>query len=153
MDKIKDWAKKNKGLATIVGLAIILFIILLIITLELLFCGSSNKYGDRLDGIDKVRIEDKTYNEVKEEVKNTDLVTDVSIRLQGKIVYTTIVLKDDTSVDKAKEIASNTLDNYRKEELSFYDFSFFLEWKGEEKDTVITVNKHHNLEAITWVKS
>ena len=92
-------------------------------------------------------------NEVKEEVKNTDLVTDVSIRLQGKIVYTTIVLKDDTSVDKAKEIASNTLDNYSKEELSFYDFSFFLEWKGEEKDTVITGNKHHNLEAITWVKS
>ena len=115
--------------------------------------GSSNKYGDRLDGIDKVKIEDKTYNEVKEEVKNTDLVTDVSIRLQGKIVYTTIVLKDDTSVDKAKEIASNTLDNYSKEELSFYDFSFFLEWKGEEKDTVITGNKHHNLEAITWVKS
>lgn len=114
---------------------------------------SSNKYGDRLDGIDKVKIEDKTYNEVKEEVKNTDLVTDVSIRLQGKIVYTTIVLKDDTSVDNAKEIASNTLDNYSKEELSFYDFSFFLEWKGEEKDTVITGNKHHNLEAITWVKS
>ena len=134
MDKIKDWAKKNKGLATIVGLAIILFIILLIITIELLLGGSSNKYGDRLDGIDKVKIEDKTYNEVKEEVKNT-------------------VLKDDTSVDKAKEIASNTLDNYSKEELSFYDFSFFLEWKGEEKDTVITGNKHHNLEAITWVKS
>ena len=153
MDKIKDWAKKNKGLATIVGLAIILFIILLIITLELLLGGSSNKYGDRLDGIDKVKIEDKTYNEVKEEVQNTDLVTDVSIRLQGKIVYTTIVLKDDTSVDKAKEIASNTLDNYSKEELSFYDFSFFLEWKGEEKDTVITGNKHHNLETITWVKS
>ena len=153
MDKIKDWAKKNKGLATIVGLAIILFIILLIIILELLLGGSSNKYGDRLDGIDKVKIEDKTYNEVKEEVKNTDLVTDVSIRLQGKIVYTTIVLKDDTSVDKAKEIASNTLDNYSKVELSFYDFSFFLEWKGEEKDTVITGNKHHNLEAITWVKS
>ena len=45
MDKIKDWAKKNKGLATIVGLAIILFIILLIITLELLLGGSSNVFN------------------------------------------------------------------------------------------------------------
>ena len=52
------------------------------------------------------------------------------------------------------EVISKTpKDNYSKEELSFYDFSFFLEWKGEEKDTVITGNKHHNLEAITWVKS
>ena len=153
MDKIKDWAKKNKGLATIVGLAIILFIILLIIILELLLGGSSNKYGDRLDGIDKVKIEDKTYNEVKEEVKNTDLVTDVSIRLQGKIVYTTIVLKDDTSVDKAKEIASATLDNYSEDELKFYDFSFFLKWIGEEGDTVVTGNKHHSLDSITWTNN
>lgn len=153
MNKIKDWAMKNKTLAIVVFLAIVLFIILLVIMLELLLGGSSNKYGDRLDGIDKVKIENKTYDEVKEEVLGTDLVDDVSIRLQGKIVYTTIVLKSDTTSDKAKEIASNTLDNYSEEELSFYDYSFFLEWKGEDGNTVITGNKHHNLDAIAWVKS
>ena len=153
MNKIKDWAMKNKTLAIVVFLAIVRFIILLVIMLELLLGGSSNKYGDRLDGIDKVKIENKTYDEVKEEVLGTDLVEDVSIRLQGKIVYTTIVLKSDTTSDKAKEIASNTLDNYSEEELSFYDYSFFLEWKGEDGNTVITGNKHHNLDAIAWVKS
>ena len=153
MNKIKDWAMKNKTLALVVFLAIVRFIILLVIMLELLLGGSSNKYGDRLDGIDKVKIENKTYDEVKEEVLGTDLVEDVSIRLQGKIVYTTIVLKSDTTSDKAKEIASNTLDNYSEEELSFYDYSFFLEWKGEDGNTVITGNKHHNLDAIAWVKS
>lgn len=153
MSKIKDWAMKNKTLAIVVFLAFILFIILLVIMLELLLGGGSNKYGDRLDGIDKVKIENKTYDEVKEEILGTDLVEDTSIRLQGKIVYTTIVLKSDTSVDKAKEIASNTLDNYSEEELSFYDYSFFLKWNGEDGDTVITGNKHHNLETITWVKS
>ena len=65
----------------------------------------------------------------------------------------TITLKSDTSVDKAKEIASNTLDNYTNSELEYYDFSFFLKWKGEEKDTVITGNKHHSLDAITWTNS
>ncbi len=153
MNKIKNWVMKNKALAIVVILAIVLFIMLVIIMVGLLVGGSSNKYGDRLDGIDEVLIDSKTYDEVKEEILGTDLVEDASIRLQGKIVYTTIILKSDTTSDKAKEIASNTLDNYSKEELSFYDYSFFLEWKGDDGDTVITGNKHHNLDAISWVKS
>ncbi len=106
-----------------------------------------------MDGIDKVKISEKTYDGVKKEVEETNLTEEVETRLQGRIVYTTITLKSDTTVDKAKEIASNTLDNYTNSELEYYDFSFFLKWKGEEKDTVITGNKHHNLDTITWTNS
>ena len=81
--------------------------------------------------------------------------TNIEIPLELKVQDQLKNIDDtsDTTVDKAKEIASNTLDNYTNSELEYYDFSFFLKWKGEEKDTVITGNKHHNLEAITWVKS
>lgn len=153
MEKIKKWINKNKGLAILLLLTIIFVIILLIIFIELLVGGSSNKYGNRLDGIDKVKISNETYESVKKEVEDTELVEKVETRLQGKIVYTTIELKDGITVEKAKEIAVNTLDNYSEDELKYYDFSFFLKWKGEEKDTVITGNKHHNLDSITWVKS
>ena len=117
MDKIKDWIKKNKGLSVILLLAVVFLIVIIVIFVELLVGGSHNKYGNRLDGIDKVKISEKTYDGVK------------------------------------KEIASNTLDNYTNSELEYYDFSFFLKWKGEEKDTVITGNKHHNLDTITWTNS
>lgn len=153
MEKIKKWFKRNKGLSIVLLLTLILLIFIIIIFVKLLVGNSSNKYGSRLDGIEEVQIEKETYDEVKEEVMDTDLVEDVSVRLQGKIVYTTIVLKSDTSVSKAKEIASNTLDNYAEDELGFYDFSFFLKWEGEEADTVITGNKHSDLDSITWVKS
>ena len=153
MEKIKKWINKNKGLAILLLLTIIFVIILLIIFIELLIGGSSNKYGNRLDGIDKVKISNETYESVKKEVEDTELVEKVETRLQGKIVYTTIELKDGITVEKAKKIAANTLDNYSEDELKYYDFSFFLKWKGEEKDTVITGNKHHNLDSITWVKS
>ena len=153
MEKIKKWINKNKGLAILLLLTIIFVIILLIIFIELLVGGSSNKYGNRLDGIDKVKISNETYESVKKEVEYTELVEKVETRLQGKIVYTTIELKDGITVEKAKEIATNTLDNYSEDELKYYDFSFFLKWKGEEEDTVITGNKHHNLDSITWVKS
>ena len=82
----------------------------------------------------------------------TEAVEEVNIRLQGKIVYTTIVLKADTPVNKAKEIASSTLDNYTEEELKYYDFSYFLKWNTEEGMTVITGNKHNSLGTITWIK-
>ena len=153
MEKIKKWINKNKGLAILLLLTIIFVIILLIIFIELLIGGSSNKYGNRLDGIDKVKISNETYESVKKEIEDTELVEKVETRLQGKIVYTTIELKDGITAEKAKEIAANTLDNYSEDELKYYDFSFFLKWKGEEKDTVITGNKHHNLDSITWVKS
>lgn len=153
MEKLKKWINKNKGFAIICVLALILFIIMVVIFVRLLVGGSSNKYGNRLDGIDKVKISNEVYEGVKEEVKDVEGVNDVSVRLQGKIVYTTIELSDSVSVDKAKEIAKNTLDNYTEDELKYYDFSFFLKWKGEESDKVITGNKHHNLEDITWIKS
>ncbi len=153
MEKLKKWINKNKGFAIICALALILFIIMVVIFVRLLVGGSSNKYGNRLDGIDKVKISNEVYESVKEEVKDVEGVNDVSVRLQGKIVYTTIELSDSISADKAKEIAKNTLDNYTEDELKYYDFSFFLKWKGEESDKVITGNKHHNLEDITWIKS
>lgn len=153
MEKLKKWINKNRGFAIICALALILFIIMVVIFVRLLVGGSSNKYGNRLDGIDKVKISNEVYESVKEEVKDVEGVNDVSVRLQGKIVYTTIELSDSISADKAKEIAKNTLDNYTEDELKYYDFSFFLKWKGEESDKVITGNKHHNLEDITWIKS
>lgn len=151
--KIKSWANKNKGFAIIIALGFILFLILLIIFFQMLIGGSSDKYGNRLDGIDKVKISNETFEEVKKEVTDTELVEDVSTRIQGKIVYMAITLKSDTSKDKAKEIASATLDNYSEDELKFYDFSFFLRWKGEEGDTVVTGNKHHSLDSITWTNN
>lgn len=153
MEKIKKWIKRNKGLSIVLLLTLVLLIFIIAIFVKLLVGNSSNKYGNRLDGIDEVKIDNDTYEGVKEEVMNTGFAQEVSVRLQGKIVYTTIVLNSDTTVDKAKEIASNTLDNYTEEELRFYDFSYFLKWNGEETDTVITGNKHHDLDSITWVKS
>ena len=92
------------------------------------------------------------YKSVEDEVMATENAVEVSTRLQGKIVYTTIVLKTDISAGRAKEIASATIDNYSEEILGCYDLSFFLKWEGED-GAVITGNKHHKMDSITWVKS
>lgn len=152
MKNILEWIKKNTGLFIVLILTFVLLIFIMVIFIKLLAGNSSDKYGNRLDGIEDVKIDNDTYDGIEAEIMDTGLATDVKVRLQGKIVYTTIILNGDTSINKAKEIASNTLDNYTDEELKFYDFSYFLKWEGEESDTVITGNRHHDLDQITWVK-
>lgn len=152
MKKILKWIKKNTGLFIVLLLTIILLAVILVIFVKMLMGNSSDKYGNRLDGINDVKISSDKCDGVETEIMDTELALEASVRLQGKIVYTTIVLNSDTSIAKAKELASNTLDNYTAEELAFYDFSYFLKWEGEESDTVITGNKHHDLESITWIK-
>lgn len=151
--KIGRWIKRNIGFSIIIFLALILLIIMTVIVVDMLVGGSNNKYGNRLEGIEKVEIAKKTYKSVEEELTGSNLVESAEVRLQGKIVYTTIVLKSDASVSTAKDLASQSLKNYSEEQLKYYDFSFFLKWKGEEKDTIVTGNKHHNLDSISWVKS
>ena len=153
MEKFKKWINKNKGLSIVLLLTLILLIFIILIFVKLLLGNYSDKYGNRLDGIEEVKINNDTYDGVKNEIMDSGLAEEASVRLQGKIVYTTIVLKSDIGVDKAKELATNTLDNYTSDELTFYDFSYFLKWKGEEEDKVITGNKHHSLDDITWIKS
>lgn len=153
MEKIIKWIKKNIGLTIVFGLSIVLFIILGVIFIKLLTGGSSDKYGNRTEGIENVKISNEIYDGVKKELTDTGLVKKVDVRIQGKIIYTTIDLNSDVSAAKAKEIACNTLDNYEAEMLGFYDFSYFLRWEGEESTTVITGNKHHNLDTISWVRS
>lgn len=153
MKKILKWIKKNMGLVIVLILTLILLVFITVIFVKLLMGNSSDNYGNRLEGIEQVKISDETYTGVETEVMDTGLVNEISTRIQGKIVYTTIILKDDTSASKAKEIATATLDNYTEEELNFYDFSYFLKWEGEESITVITGNKHHELDSITWVNS
>ena len=153
MEKIIKWIKKNIGITIIFGLSFVLLIILAVIFVKLLTGGASDKYGNRTEGIEEVKISNEIYDGVKTELMDTGLVKEVNVRLQGKIIYTTIDLNSDVSLNKAKELANNTLDNYEAEMLGFYDFSYFLRWEGEESTTIVTGNKHHNLEVISWVRS
>lgn len=153
MKKILNWIQKNTGLFIVLLLTLVLLIFILVIFIKLLSYNSSNKYGNRLEGIEEVTISSETYDEVEKEIMDTNQVDNVNIRLQGRIVYTTIVLKKDISVKNAKKIASNTLNNYSDEELAYYDFSYFLKWEDEDTDKVITGNRHHNLDSITWINS
>lgn len=157
MEKIKNFIKNNKGLSILLGLTLILVIIILIILLEFIREKNTNKYGDRLEGIEKVKINEKKVKEIEKTISKNEEVEKVDIRIQGKIIYLNITYSNSTEISKAKEIADNSLDKFSEEELNFYDVSCFLiEIDDENEETeefVITGNKHRNLDSFTYIKS
>ena len=51
---MKELIQKHKRLAIAIGISLVLLLIILAFFVMLLIGGSSNKYGNRLDGIDEV---------------------------------------------------------------------------------------------------
>lgn len=149
--------KRHKGLAIVGGLALILIIVMFAIFARMIFSTGDSEYGHRLDNI--VKIDNNTTKEIIEEVKKNDIVENITIRTQGKIIYTTIEFKEGTNTNKAKEIASNTLTKYDEDIIECYDFSFFLKEMMPQSDDevkqgfLIAGTKHPSTEKISWTKN
>ena len=145
--------KRHKGLALIGGLTLILLVIMFIIFGKMIFSKSDSEYGTRLKGV--VKIDNKTTKETINETEELEEVEEITIRTQGKIVYTTIIFKKGTKLDKAKEIASNTLKKYDEKILRCYDFGYFLKENTDSEDESgfnVAGTKHPDIEEISWTK-
>lgn len=155
MEKIKELISKHKGLSVVVILSLVLFIIMLILFISMFFGGSSSKYGNRLDGIKEVKIDNNRLDGLNAKIEEYEEVEKCSSRIQGKIVYININFAESSKLDKAKEIAESALEEFSEDEISYYDFSFFLVQESEEEDGgfVVTGNKHPNKDNIGWIKS
>ena len=154
--KIKELIVHHKLLFTICLLAFIIIIVMLYIFFSV-FIGGTNKYGNRLSGIEKVEISTKDLNEVASFLEEKDEVSKASARIQGKIIYIHIEYGSEVGLDRAKEIANETLEKFDQDEKSFYDIGYYLtqEQKEGEENTgfVVTGTKNAKLDSISWIKS
>ena len=145
--------KRHKNLFIVGSLALALIIILFIICARMIFSTGETEYGQRLNGL--VKIEPSVTESVISSAKENSVVEDITVRNQGKIIYTTITFKKGTKVDKAKEIAKKTLEKYTEEAIAYYDFAFFIKEnvpKEEKKYFLLAGTKHPNTEGISWTK-
>ena len=151
MKKILNFMKKNIFL-TIISLFILISLIIIAIVSFKFFINGNNKYGNRLDGIEEVEITSEEKKEIASTIEENDNVNNAIVRIQGKIIYITIEYTEETSIDQAKEIANNSLENFSEDELNFYDVGYFLTSSGENKFN-ITGNKKAAKEGISFIKS
>ena len=122
-EKLKKFAKENRVLAVIFGLAALFILIFIIMLFSILIGGGNDPYGDnRLDGIEKVEISKKKLTNIESSINDNDQVKESNVRIQGKIIYVTIDYINGVNLDKAKEIANSVLDEFSDDEKDFYGF-------------------------------
>jgi len=149
--------KRHKGLAIVLGLTLILLVVIFAIFSRMILSTGKGEYGDRLKNIKEVskEVKDKVISETEE----LDEVEKVAVRIQGKIVYTTITFTAETGKDKAKSIAKKTLEYYDEDTLKDYDFEFILtqveqlDDEGNDKAYVVVGNKQAEKEDISWTRN
>lgn len=149
--------RRHKGLAIVGCLALVLLIIMFIIFARMIFTSNNGEYGNRLNGL--IKVDKSIIEKVTNDTKKMDEVEDITVRTQGKIIYTTIIFKENVKKDKAKEISNNTLKEYTDEIKKAYDFEFFItqnikvEEGQEDKSYTVAGAKHPDMDHITWTKN
>src|SRR5574344_2452338 len=120
MENVKKYLKENK----IVLAIIILFIIIIVVAVvfkNILFSGTSNAlYGNRLDGINKVKVTNSEKKDVINNLKGDSAVKNVSCSTQGKIINIILTVNDDIGSDTAKTLADKVLPSFSDDQLTFY---------------------------------
>ncbi len=147
------YIKKNKLTVFI----IVIFVVLVFIGAYIynLFFSSGRKeaYGNRLDGIEEVRISDDTYKQIVKSLKENKTVTDASTDCKGKIVNIIITVTDEETKENAKKISETVLKHFDKEQLEFYDIQVFVKKNNAElNDFPIIGYKQNGKSGFTWTK-
>jgi hypothetical protein len=123
--------KRRLKIGYIFAFVIIIAFILLVLKLVLPSSGI-NKYGDRLDGIEKHPFTEKEKNKVIKNIKEKEQVVSCKIDVQGKIINVIFTVNKDVSKDDSKNIATGSLADFSDKVKSFYDIQFMIKKKDEE---------------------
>lgn len=132
----------------------IIFVALAAVVKNMFFINTGQPvYGNRLDGISDVEIKDTQYKDLENKLKENKIVVGVSSNLDGKIINIIITVKDDTSKKDAKKLADVVLDNFNKEQLSFYDVQLFIKKADvKQNDFPIIGYKSYSKNGFSWTK-
>ena len=123
---MKKFWRQYRIFIILMGIVLICMIVMGIILALLFFKSGKDKYGDRLDGIKKVKVTDKIKDQVISETDKDEKVTKTKIDVSGKTIYVTIYLENVSTVIEAQGKVVNALNTFPDEIKKKYDIQFIL---------------------------
>lgn len=131
-------------------IAIIMFSTILILIFSNLSSGN-DKYGNRLDGIDKYPIAEQTIDDIKTEITKLDKVNFISYELEGRLAKFIIKVEDDLMIGEAKNYADKILEHFSEDIKGFYDIQILIDSnKDESENYPIAGYKHKTSDSLVW---
>ena len=145
-----DFLKKNKSMI-VAGLILLAVVVTIFIVKDtVMFDESQAEYGNRLEGIDKVKVTDDQIKEIKNNLK--DNMKSVELSIQGRTINIIIEVNPDTSVGDAKSYAEKALETLTEEQKSYYDIEALVKNSADKDHYPIIGYKHKTRGSYTWTR-
>ena len=110
-------------------------------------------YGNRLDGIEKVKISAQKFESIEESLENEGAIAKATVELKGRLLNVIIVLEDDTTKDTAKIFPGKVVEQLTEKQNKYYDIQVFLQKKNEDDASFpIIAYKHHQKDGFSFTK-
>ena len=148
---MKKYLKENLKLIVV----LLVFIVLafgFFIAYNAIFVNNQSKYGDRLDGIENVKITKKIKKEIVDNVGSLQITKSVSVNVSGKTINVLAKVNDDIEVGKAKEIDGKVMEKLSDEAKKFYDIQILISKDTDDAKFPIVGYRHHSKDYISWTK-
>ena len=148
-----EFVKKNK--LTVLAIAVFLIVIMLLVQVKNLFFPDEGGaiYGNRLEGIEKVKIDKTTKNSIIKNITSDGIAKKATVRLSGRIIEVIIVVNEEASADSSKELTKKILDKLSEDEEKYYDIQVFIKKDSNTSNFPIIGYKHHEKENFAWTKN
>lgn len=147
-NKFLSFIKRNKLLTVLILLLFLVIIFGIVAVKVLIFPNySTDKYGDRLKGIDAVQLSDAKFDDIK----NTETVEGFNVskvELSGRIVNIYVNVTGDIGRGASRENANKLLANFSEDELKYYDIQIFI--TGESDIYPMIGYKNKISEGLRW---
>ena len=142
--------KKHK-IEIIALFTIIIICILGYFAVKPLLGNDSNKYGNRLDGIENVKITDEQVKKLTSEMEENKDVKSIKYDLQGRLIYIILEVSNETAVDVSKGYANKILNYFDDEQKTYYDMQVIIKSDSEESEVYPIIGaKHKTSTSFIW---
>lgn len=148
-----NFIKNHKILVLFIVIFIILMVVIGISFKNMFFSENINdKYGNRLNGIEKVHITDSRLQEIKEKLLSNKSINTISYNISGRIIKFFIQVKSETDELSVESMLNVILESFTDEEKGFYDFEVFITNEEEKELYPMIAYKHCNNVTFTITK-
>ena len=132
MNKIKKLWTENRVLFVLFVIILLCACIILGVILKYFFGSSKSSYGERLNGIQEVEVNDELQTKFLSNMKQDEQIEDATLKIKGKIIYIALTFREGVSLVEAQSKALASLQHFEQKYLDFYDFNYTLKGAATE---------------------
>ena len=149
---MKKFIKNNK--LVVITFVICLIFVILLFAIKLTFFPNEGTaiYGDRLDGIEKVKITESEEDSIIATLEDKAEVKEASCDIEGRILNVLITVNDDVELDQAKALTTSIIENLEEDQTTYYDIQVFISKDNDDTRFPIIGYKHQNKDEFSWTK-